>query len=108
MQISTSANGNNMEFGGAEGLYEDDNEENEVVIQIGQQTSEGQPSAAQQDQQVRQKTTDQLKNRQLLMGYHHNHLSPLPSNWVYPKQMTLIQLINLWLLVSPNKKTSRC
>ena len=92
-----------MDFGGAESLYEDDDKENEVVIPIGQQTSEGQPSAVQQDRRVRQKTSAQLKNRQLSMGYHHNHLSPLPSNWVYPKQMTLVQLINLWLLGNPKE-----
>jgi len=34
-QISTGAHGNDMDFGGAESLYEDDDKENEVVIPIG-------------------------------------------------------------------------
>ena len=103
-----------MDFGSAKALYEDDDKENEVVIPIGQQTSEGQLSAVQQDRQVCHKTSAQLKKWQLLMGFHHNHLSPLPSNWVYPKQMTLVQLTNLWLLgsskenIPPLKTLSPC
>ena len=106
-QISTGANGNSTDFGDVEALYKDDDEKNEVVIPIVQHTSEGQllaaQQAAQQDWQVRQKTSAWLKKRQFLMGYHCNHLRPLPSNWVYPKQMVLDQLINLCLLGSPKE-----
>ena len=37
-------------------------------------------------------------------GYHHSFWNPLPSSWVYPKGLTVIELCNLWLL--GNKKES--
>ena len=39
----------------------------------------------------------QLKKREFKIGYHHNKLNPLPSNFVFPK-MTPPQLITNWFL----------
>jgi hypothetical protein len=39
-----------------------------------------------------------LKARTLSTGFHHGHFNPTPSTWVYPTRMTIIDLINLWLL----------
>lgn len=58
------------------------------------------------------RTIQQLKARKLTLGYHHGILNPLPSTWRYPIGITLIQLINLWLLgvidqnVPPLRKVS--
>ena len=64
------------------------------------------------DQLTSKRTSQQLKARKLTLGYHHGILNPLPSTWRYPKGITLIQLINLWLLgvidqnVPPLRKVS--
>jgi len=50
------------------------------------------------DQLTSKRTSQQLKARKFTIGYHHGKLNPLPSTWRYPKGITLIQLINLWLL----------
>ncbi len=50
------------------------------------------------DQLTSKRTSQQLKARKYTIGFHHGILNPLPSTWRYPKGMTLIQLINLWLL----------
>ena len=47
---------------------------------------------------VRECTKKQLEKRQLSIGFHHGQLNPLPSAWRYPHGMTLIQLMNLWLI----------
>ena len=64
------------------------------------------------DQLTSKRTSQQLKARKSTLGYHHGILNPLPSTWRYPKGITLIQLINLWLLgvidqnVPPLRKVS--
>ena len=110
--LAPTLNGENeddVDFGGggtSASLYEDFDEENEIVIPIRQHTRPVQTSAVQHaslvqhNKKMRKKSRDQLMKRTLTMGFHHNHLSPLPSSWEYPKQMTLIQLINMWLLGS--------
>ena len=44
-----------------------------------------------------------LKKQEFLVGYHHNHLNPLPSNFVFPK-MTPLQLITNRFLGDLTKK----
>ena len=55
-------------------------------------------SSTWKDVKVKEETKEQLQKRQLSIGYHHGQLNPLPSAWQYPTGMTLIQLINLWLI----------
>jgi hypothetical protein len=50
------------------------------------------------DQLVRAHTKRQLKRRRFTVGFHHNKFNILPAMWRYPKGMTLIHLINLWLI----------
>ena len=47
---------------------------------------------------IQERTACQLKERQYTIGWHHGKLNPLPSSWHYLKCLTLIQLINLWLI----------
>ncbi len=56
------------------------------------------------DQLVGQRTCKQLKGRQYMVDLHHGKLNPLPPNWSYPKGITLIQLIYLWLLGGGREK----
>ena len=42
-------------------------------------------------------------SRKLKVGYHHGKFNPLPASWRYPPGLTLIQLINLWLIGSPKE-----
>ncbi len=50
------------------------------------------------DQLTSKRTSLQLKARKFTIDYHYGILNPLPSTWCYPKGITLIQVINLWLL----------
>ena len=59
-------------------------------------------SAQTREQIIREKTRCQLKRRKLTLGLHHGKLNPLPSTWTFPKKMSVIHLINMWLL--GNKK----
>ena len=68
-----------------------DEEEEEVVIPFIDEATANQLS--------RERTKKQLKTRQYTVGFHHGKLNPLPSNWRYPKGLTLIQLINFGSLV---------
>ena len=49
---------------------------------------------------IQQHTQEQLSNRTVKCGYHHGLFNPLPSTWSYPKGLTVIQLMNLWLIGS--------
>ena len=49
-------------------------------------------------QAVRVQTKRQLSERKYTIGYHHGKMNPLPSTWKYPRGITLIHLINLWLI----------
>ena len=51
---------------------------------------------------IREKTATQIKKRKLTVGWHHGKLNPLPSTWEFPKNTTLINMMNMWLL--GNKK----
>jgi hypothetical protein len=37
---------------------------------------------------IRIKTTHQLKQRTITVGFHHGHLNPLPASWQNPKGRT--------------------
>ena len=37
-----------------------------------------------------------MKKRKIIVGFHHGKLNPLPSNWNFPKRLTVIALINMW------------
>ena len=52
---------------------------------------------------IQQRTQEQLSSRNLKVGFHHGKFNPLPASWRYPPGLTLIQLINLWLMGSPNE-----
>jgi hypothetical protein len=67
------------------------------------------------DQLVQRRTTKQLKERVYSVGLHHGQLNTLPGRWKYPNKLSLIQLINLWLLgggqksnVPPLKNLDTC
>ena len=53
------------------------------------------------DQQARfvwQRTKEQLSSRKMKVGFHHGHFNVLPASWRYPHTLTVIQLINIWLI----------
>ncbi len=50
------------------------------------------------EQLTSKRTSQQLKASKYVIGYHYGVLNLLPSNWCYPKGITLIQLSNLRLL----------
>ena len=52
---------------------------------------------------IKERTQQQLANRTMKVGFHHGQFSPLPASWRYPKGLTVIQLINLWLIGSPKE-----
>ena len=55
-------------------------------------------SAIARNRIVQERTSRQMSNRTVTMGHHHGQLNPLPSSWTYPKSITIIQLMNLWLI----------
>ena len=63
---------------------------------------------------VRWRTQEQLSGHRVKAGFHHGHFSPLASSWRFPKALTVIQLIKLWLIgtenehVPPLQKSSPC
>jgi hypothetical protein len=61
-------------------------------------TVQGDVDEATLDKLRAEQTKKALKARTLSTGFHHGHFNPLPSTWVYPTRMTIIDLINLWLL----------
>jgi hypothetical protein len=69
---------------------EEEEDEDEVVIPFIDEATANQLSD--------ERTKKQLKGRQYTVGFHHGKLNPLPLDWHYPKGLTLIQLINLWLI----------
>ena len=74
------------------GFVTNEEEEEDVVIPIKD------VDAATADQLVQVQTKKQLQARQYTIGYHHGRMNPLPASWQYPTGITLIQLINLWLI----------
>jgi hypothetical protein len=51
---------------------------------------------------IRIKTTQQLKQLTITVGFHHGHLNPLPASWRYPKGMNMIQMITLYQMGCPS------
>ena len=47
---------------------------------------------------IGEKPATQVKERKLTFGWHHGKLNPLPSTGEFPKNMTLINMMNMWLL----------
>ena len=47
-----------------------------------------------------QRSKQLVKKRTQKVGFHHGHFNPLPVHWRIPKGMTVIQLMNLWLVGS--------
>ena len=78
------------EFDGDYCILDEDEEEDEVIIPFIDESASSRASL--------EKIKKQLKARQFTLGLHHGRLNPLPSDWCYPKGLTLIQLINLWLI----------
>ena len=68
----------------------EDEEDTEIVIPI--------LSESTADQLAQERTKKKLMERKFTIGFHHGKLNPLPSTWRYPKGITLIHLINLWLI----------
>ena len=70
-------------------------EDGEIVIPLVEESTA--------NQLVQQRTTKQLKKCQYTIGWHHGRMNPLPSTWRYPSGLTLIQLINFWLIGTKDK-----
>jgi hypothetical protein len=68
---------------------EDDEDDVELPLDIDEGTRE---------QLNAERTQSLLKARVYTLGNHHGKLNPLPPMWRYPNKITLIDLINLWLL----------
>jgi hypothetical protein len=49
---------------------------------------------------IKQTTKEQIASRKIKVGFHHGHFNPLPASWKIPKGLTVIQLVNLWLVGS--------
>ena len=84
------------ESGGLE--YEE--EEEDIVLQLDEPARMPPRKRA---RLVHQLTQQQIAKRTMKVGFHHGHFSPLPASWRYPKGLTVIQLINLWLIGSPKE-----
>ena len=52
---------------------------------------------------IKQATKEQIASRKIKVGFHHGHFNPLPASWKIPKGLTVIQLMNLWLVGSENE-----
>ena len=87
-------------FGEDGGHVSDDDEEEDIVLALDE--PEHMPPRK-RARIIRDRTQEQLSNRKMKCGYHHGLFNPLPSSWTYPKGMTVIQLMNLWLIGSPRE-----
>ena len=86
------------DLGYGDGFVSDDEEE-DVVIAL----EEAQPTDTSRRTRARfvqQRTQEQLAKRKIKVGYHHGHFNPLPASWRFPKGLTVIQLVHLWLVGS--------
>ena len=63
-------------------------EEDIIIPMVGESTL---------DKLKQEQANKQLKERKFTVGWYRGQMNPLPANWRYPKGMTLINLINLWL-----------
>ena len=49
--------------------------------------------------------TQQLKKQKVTVGLHHGKLNPLPSTWEFLKGLTMINLMNIWLMKNRKENT---
>ena len=91
--VNKSGSGDDDDDGGNYAVTELFHDESEDAIEIPDSIDDGTS-----DQLVRAHTKRQLKRRKFTVGFHHNKFNILPAMWRYPKGMTLIHLINLWLI----------
>ena len=83
-------------------IHIEDDEVDEAITIAGGENSNSTTSslsAAVKDGIIRKRTKQQLAKRTLTIGWHHDRLNPLPSTWSFPRGFTVIQLINMWLLI---------
>ena len=55
---------------------------------------------------IRDRMTQKLKKQKLTVGLHHGKLNPLPGKFKFPKGITVINLINVWLMGNRNENIS--
>ena len=53
---------------------------------------------------IRDATQRQLKRRRFTIGFHHGKLNPLPSTWVFPKGLSIINMMNMWYCGNPKEQ----
>ena len=82
---------------GESGGHASEDEEDDIIIELDEPERMNPKKRA---RIVHQQTQEQLANRTVKVGYHHGIFNPLPSSWKYPPGLTVIQLINLWLVGS--------
>ena len=85
-----------VEFGHDVGCVSD-NEEEDIVLALDEP---GKMAPAKRARIIKQVTNEQLANRKIKVGFHHGHFNPLPASWKMPNGLTVIQLVNLWLVGS--------
>ena len=85
-----------VEFGHDSGCVSD-NEEEDIVLALDEPERMAPNKRA---RIIKELTTHQLASRKIKVGYHHGQFNPLPASWKLPKGLTVIQLVNLWLVGS--------
>ena len=50
------------------------------------------------------KMTACYRNLELLWGIHHGKLNPLPADWTFPSQVSMLEVLHLWFLGEPERK----
>ena len=48
----------------------------------------------------RDRTTQKFKKQTFTVGLNNGKLNPLPSTWEFPKGLTMINLMNMWIMVN--------
>ena len=54
---------------------------------------------------IQDRTTQQSKNQKMTVGLHHGKLNLLPSTWEFPRGLTMINLMNMWLTENRKENT---
>ena len=96
---ASTACGDPIEFEHGGGCVSD-NEEHDIVLALDE------PARMMPNKRARiikQATKEQIASRKIKVGFHHGHFNPLPASWKIPKGLTVIQLMNLWLVGSENE-----
>ena len=57
-----------------------------------------------QESIIRDRMTQQMKKKKWMVSFHHGKLNPLPSTWEFPKGLTMINLMNMWLMGKRKRK----